>query len=730
MAMSLSAGGGGMGGAGLGSAAMAYQAPGSSGMPSQPQTMSNPGASMMKSSNVTTDTSTPEEDFRSTLPVASLDLYSQLVAFNEGGTFNFKPGKVPSKASAPFMNLFEKSLRITRNEDKSYKAFKKYSRKGHTPGPVFEKCLAKEKFKDVVTFPVNLWSWINQVVVGDVKVWPDKLSSGPKRGSILVDLHDDYEPIVMTVDRLLGLFIHGVVNLHVKCDDGCILNVPLEAGENDEMRTWVKMALDCTDFVEPLCPGSKKSNDFKPQVLTPDRGLAVVTGSQWKVTKGMVGGPELNREISRLLERSKLEGKQAGNRPPCSIPSESPMVLTFTSTKKSISCSVVMLSQLTSMGKNKDGQPIPLFCKLAVVTKVVHLKEATEKLALESIKLCAANLSRAYPNRGVCCVYVYDSFLPVSVFGGEALKVLTSPASAGFKQPGPPPIIKCEGDEAAYGSVLFLSTVGEQRVKAGPEGTIKLQDVVASPVGVRFDFGNGKSVVKPIFDFDRAIPSKYSLDLTAAEVAWVNAGEGREVGDADPDEDLKEWEHKKNLEARKEAAKNLRIHVVQRKGRGDWQDVPMFEGADVTTSGKGIRPLSFTHEETGADVQISSCTFVIAMDCGGICSTRMIRERIDIESKDKIVDGDKWIYYKIMAVIAIVFAAISYRSYKVTVVFDYNTKKLHTFYRHVKPKGAINPLHEARILVYEYQDKEKELWAKLEKKYGEKVLEPYDLGTD
>ena len=56
------------------------------------------------------------------------------------------------------------------------------------------------------------------------------------------------------------------------------------------------------------------------------------------------------------------------------------MVLTFTSTKKSISCSVVMLSQLTSMGKNKDGQPIPLFCKLAVVTKVVHLKEATEKV--------------------------------------------------------------------------------------------------------------------------------------------------------------------------------------------------------------------------------------------------------------------------------------------------------------------------------------------------------------
>lgn len=96
---------------------------------------------MMKSSNVTTDTSTPEEDFRSTLPVASLDLYSQLVAFNEGGTFNFKPGKVPIKASAPFMNLFEKSLRITRNEDKSYKAFKKVRK---------ARSLSDEKLRSVI----------------------------------------------------------------------------------------------------------------------------------------------------------------------------------------------------------------------------------------------------------------------------------------------------------------------------------------------------------------------------------------------------------------------------------------------------------------------------------------------------------------------------------------------------------------------------------------------------
>ena len=59
------------------------------------------------------------------------------------------------------------------------------------------------------------------------------------------------------------------------------------------------------------------------------------------------------------------------------------MVLAFTSTKNSVSCSVVMLSQLTSLGKGKEGQPMPLFCKIAAVTKVVHLKQATAALALE-----------------------------------------------------------------------------------------------------------------------------------------------------------------------------------------------------------------------------------------------------------------------------------------------------------------------------------------------------------
>lgn len=108
-----------MGGAGLGTAAMAYQAPGSSGMPSQPQMMDNPGASMMKSSNVTAPTSTPAEDLRLSLPVASLDMYKKTVVYGEGENFDFKAGKASSKSSLP--NLFEKSFRLTRNDDKSYK---------------------------------------------------------------------------------------------------------------------------------------------------------------------------------------------------------------------------------------------------------------------------------------------------------------------------------------------------------------------------------------------------------------------------------------------------------------------------------------------------------------------------------------------------------------------------------------------------------------------------------
>ena len=56
-------------------------------------------------------------------------------------------------------------------------------------------------------------------------------------------------------------------------------------------------------------------------------------------------------------------------------------------------------------------------------------------------------------------------------------------------------------------------------------------------------------------------------------------------------------------------------------------------------------------------------------------------------------------------------------------MFSYNTKKLHRYYQY-EVKKKLNSIQEARYIVYEYQDKEADLWAKLEKKYGIPVQEP------
>ena len=99
------------------------------------------------------------------------------------------------------------------------------------------------------------------------------------------------------------------------------------------------------------------------------------------------------------------------------------------------------------------------------------------------------------------------------------------------------------------------------------------------------------------------------------------------------------------------------------------------------------------------------------MDNGGMVRTKMVRDRVPIAVAQQAEASDRWFWWKFTVVAALVFAAISYRSYKVTVGFDYNARKLHTFYRHLNK--TINPVGEARVLVYEYQDKEHLLWEKV-----------------
>jgi hypothetical protein len=59
-------------------------------------------------------------------------------------------------------------------------------------------------------------------------------------------------------------------------------------------------------------------------------------------------------------------------------------------------------------------------------------------------------------------------------------------------------------------------------------------------------------------------------------------------------------------------------------------------------------------------------------------------------------------------------------------VLERDTKRLLAFYHHILP-GSIQDgdVHNARYTCYKFRNKKSKLWAKLEKKYGEPVLETH-----
>ena len=134
------------------------------------------------------------------------------------------------------------------------------------------------------------------------------------------------------------------------------------------------------------------------------------------------------------------------------------------------------------------------------------------------------------------------------------------------------------------------------------------------------------------------------------------------------------------------------------------------------------RPLVVEAEGEDEAYAVPECKLVVEMDNAGMVKTRLVRDRVPLDVRMRQEQGESKFWYVFWGIILCVLGAISYRSYKVTVVFDYNVRKLHTFYRHLNK--TINPIGEARVVVYEYQDREHLLWEKLEKKYGETVLEP------
>ncbi|GMI11003.1 hypothetical protein TrRE_jg10386, partial [Triparma retinervis] len=170
----------------------------------------------------------------------------------------------------------------------------------------------------------------------------------------------------------------------------------------------------------------------------------------------------------------------------------------------------------------------------------------------------------------------------------------------------------------------------------------------------------------------------------------------------------------------------LEVEIVQREpGReGEWRTLPIVED-DGKLDYRPFRPLVFRNpSEPSVEKVCPTATFSLSMDAAGIIRTSLTRSPLEIEEDVKAVEGGRRTWYWILAIAAVLGMGISWRSYHVTVVFDRRVEKLHTFYKYVNK--TINPINEARYIVYEYNDDIGKLWEKLEKKYKIPVGEPIE----
>jgi len=107
---------------------------------------------------------------------------------------------------------------------------------------------------------------------------------------------------------------------------------------------------------------------------------------------------------------------------------------------------------------------------------------------------------------------------------------------------------------------------------------IRVANVAPVAVGVRINYhGDSKKgwlPVKTIFDFDRRVPAgPYTIDFRASECA-VHRELGSDLSDEEFLKAAKANEGSKKIPKREEAARNLRVQILQKWSRdGDWKKV-------------------------------------------------------------------------------------------------------------------------------------------------------------
>ena len=266
-----------------------------------------------------------------------------------------------------------------------------------------------------------------------------------------------------------------------------------------------------------------------------------------------------------------------------------------------------------------------------------------------------------------------------------------------------------------------------------------VQDVMSSTVALRITLRDAKadkgskdgdksqqktrSYIKTAFELGRSLPAKFTLRFDAAELTAA-AFEGGAVGEHEH-ATLDKYAGKKGAEMRDEVARSVKVDVVERRGAaGPWKPIISFNEDGVREDGdeRTIEPLYCRLRGAKEYTSVENTTMMLTIDAAGLLRTKLTSDFNVVKTSHK--RDSTWWWRMWIAIAVVFFAAISYRTYVVTIVFQRNVRKLIKYYEAIGKK--INSEQEARYVVYQYQDKEDKLWAKLEKKYNVKVLEPHE----
>lgn len=313
------------------------------------------------------------------------------------------------------------------------------------------------------------------------------------------------------------------------------------------------------------------------------------------------------------------------------------------------------------------------------------------------------NLEALLPERQPCAVLTYGSETLQTDLAAELEKLATKKGwSTGS-------CVSSRADAVSAGACAFVAYEHGRL----DDDFLKAKYVSTCAVGVRCNyFGDDDerkddSIVQTVFDFDRKLPtSQYSIEFSSAECACVRANDGSDDYTMD---DVKALEGAKHVQAREEAAKALRVQVVQKFQRdGEWVNV-----------GDEIKPLCMEGEEEGELIGCEEMTHKLVLSSSGLITSSIDGERQSVLHAVKEAQKNKiWYYITVIGAI-LFFGGFMFKSWYGEVTFKKNTNKLLSYYSHVTPESlAAGDKRQAQYLVWKYGNNIDLLWRRLEVKYG------------